>query len=180
MSIYYTSLENSGGEIAIPSGGFFSIPFPKTQEKSDAWNTHTGDNSWAVIPADGILWATAEIVWKSGGAYTLIRDAFLHNNLRIGTDRRQYLSGQQCMVTKAVQIKVSRGDTIALQVAHDQGAAQSVTEARLKLSLHTGILTPASRRIHVRAGTDPGPGTLRAEAPSNAPPGGGGTLPPDP
>lgn len=170
--IYYCSLEFDG-TMPIPAGGFFSVKFPFAGEKSDAWNMHhrTGpgqtENEFTTMPADGILWATVELVWQTGN-YTLLRDAILHNNLRVATDRRPYTAGQQGVITKALQLRVSRGDTVALQVTHDLGQPQNLLQARLKMSLHTGIEVPPERRLRVREGTDPfapvdPPGTTPAE-----------------
>lgn len=163
MTLYYCSLEYVG-DLPVPAGGFFPVPFPRAQEKYDPWNLHRFDDATITIPADGLAIVTTEIIWKAG-PQTQVRDAFMLNALRVGTDRRPAIPTGN-LITKAWQGRVKLGDTLSLVVTHDHAAAQGLLEARLKLTLLPEADTPPSRPFRVRYGTDP---TLANITPSGPP-----------
>lgn len=163
MATDYVSLEYVG-DMPIPAGGFYPVQFPKAQEKYDAWNLHRGDGEYVVVPSDGLAVVSAELVWKAG-PQTQVRDAILHNAVRVGTDRRPAIPTGN-LITKTVQLRVKRGDTLALVVTHDSGQAQGLLEARLKVSFHA-LSTPPSRPVRVRQGTDPAAPNQVPEGPPN-------------
>lgn len=163
MTTYYVSLENVG-DLPVPAGGFSPVPFPRAQEKYDPWNLHRFDEPHLTIPADGIAIVTAEIIWKAG-PQTQVRDAFMLNTLRVGTDRRPAIPTGN-LITKAWQGRVKLGDTLALVVTHDSGQIQGILEARLKLTLLPEASVPPARPVRIRVGTDP---TAANRAPSGPP-----------